>query len=264
MNDPGYDFFAIGGPDDPAKVPPPEGQPPIVPSPVPPVVGATYHSPPPARTFQMGTMTVNQFGTPVELPAVPTGPYAAPGMGTAPAPVPGLVTTWQGPQASGRARAGRSPHRHGTPRDELPRNVRAVALLGSFFGAPLAFDLDVQSTSRGTPTSRTSSTPQRLPEAGLVRSSTQVLPLVLLRGSADPGLLLGVPPASAAVRPSLAALGRLDARGGVRDLPARQVVGRCVHDGYQPLLGPRPSPWSWCCCRYCVTGDGRRWLMNES
>jgi hypothetical protein len=40
---------------------------------------------------------VNQFGTPSDLPAVPTGPYAAPGLGAAPIEAPGLVSSWAGP-----------------------------------------------------------------------------------------------------------------------------------------------------------------------
>jgi hypothetical protein len=43
--------------------------------------------------------SVNRFGTPADLEAVPTGPYAAPGLGAAPIEQPGLVSTWAGPAA---------------------------------------------------------------------------------------------------------------------------------------------------------------------
>jgi hypothetical protein len=260
MNDPGYDFFAIGGPNDPATAQPqpPAGQPPIIPAPVPPVVGATYHSPEPARTFQMGNMTVNQFGTPVELPAVPTGPYAAPGMGTAPAPVPGLVTTWEGPQGPGR----QAPTGHRTaaaPRDELPRNVRAVAILALFFGVLASIATFLDFSRYGELKSMVDDGAAANPVgAGLANGVLSILLVVLIIMALVSALLLVGGGATLAHKRWGGWM--LVASFGLYLLGA---LYQMVHDGFDAisvlivlialaLLGA------------LVTGDGRRWLMNES
>jgi hypothetical protein len=260
MNDPGYDFFALGGPTDPATdpPPPPAAEPPILLSPVPPVVGATYHSPAPARTFQMGNMTVNQFGTPVELPAVPTGPYAAPGMGAAPAPVPGLVTTWQGPQASGRqAPAGR---RTGAGlRDELPRNVRAVAILALFFGVLASISTFLDFSRYGELKALVDAAAASNPVgATLANEVLSVLLVVLVLMVLVSALLLVGGGATLAHKRWGGWM--LVASFGLYLLGA---LWQMVHDGFDgisvlvvgiavALLGA------------LVTGDGRRWLMDES
>jgi hypothetical protein len=260
MNDPGYDFFAIGGPNDPATAQPqpPAGQPPILPSPVPPVVGATYHSPEPGRTFQMGSMTVNQFGTPVDLPAVPTGPYAAPGMGTAPASVPGLVTTWQGPQ--GPTRQAPAGHRTAAPhRDELPRNVRAVAILALFFGvlATIGTVIDFSRYGELKALVDTASTSNAV-GAELANQVLSVLLVVLVIMALVSALLLVGGGATLAHKRWGGWM--LVASFGLYLLGA---LWQMVHNGFDgisilvvgialALLGA------------LVTGDGRRWLMSES
>ena len=259
MNDPGYDFFAIGGPNDPvtAEPKPPAGQPPIMPSPVPPVVGATYHSPEPGRTFQMGNMTVNQFGTPVELPAVPTGPYAAPGMGAAPAPVPGLVTTWQGPQGPGRQAA--PARRNAGLQDEVPRNVRAVAILALFFGALASlatfFDFSRYGELKAMVDAAAGSNPLGADLANQVLSVLLVVIVIMALVSAL--LLVG---GGATLARQRWGGWMLVASFGLYLLGA---LYQMVHNGFDGisvvivgiavlLLGA------------LVTGDGRRWLMNES
>ena len=111
MADPGYDFFATGAPAgtaDPAEAPAPEvnrfGGPVAAPE-VPPAAAApsAAPAPPPVSVPGYHPGDVNQFGTPVELAAVPTGPYAAPGLGAAPIAQPGLVSTWAGPAAGAPA-----------------------------------------------------------------------------------------------------------------------------------------------------------------
>jgi len=258
MNDPGYDFFALGGPDDPATAStPPAGQPPIVPSPVPPVVGATYHSPPPARTFQMGNMTVNQFGTPVELPAVPTGPYAAPGMGTAPAPVPGLVTTWQGPETPGRqAQAG---HRTASERrGELPRNVRAVAILALFFGvlASISTFLDFSRYGelKGMVDDAAATNPVGAQLANEVLSVLLVVLILMVAVSAL--LLVG---GGATLAHKVWGGWMLVASFGLYLLGS---LWQMVHNGFDGI-SVLVVAIAVALFGALVTGDGRQWLMNE-
>jgi hypothetical protein len=73
---------------------------------------------------------VNQFGTPVDAAAVPTGPYAAPGYGAAPVATPGLVSTWDGP---GEPR-GRAAARVAAPAGARPQQVTAGAIIGLVLG----------------------------------------------------------------------------------------------------------------------------------
>ncbi len=88
MAEPGYDFFATGRPVG-ATLSSPVGP---VPAPMAPVAPAAPQ--PGARVFDTPSGSVNQFGTPVDLANVPTGPYAAPGIGAAPTGAPGIVSTW--------------------------------------------------------------------------------------------------------------------------------------------------------------------------
>jgi hypothetical protein len=108
--DPGYDFFATGAPagtaeptNDAAPAPavsrfgtplPQDEAVPAAAAYAPPAAAAPV-APAPVPGYHPGA--VNQFGTPTDLPAVPTGPYAAPGVGAAPIEAPGLVSTWSGP-----------------------------------------------------------------------------------------------------------------------------------------------------------------------
>ncbi|HET7899977.1 MAG TPA: hypothetical protein VFL59_02240 [Candidatus Nanopelagicales bacterium] len=134
MSDPGYDFFATGHPQvppgSPALPPPPVAAPSLPPPPAPPV-DVVYNAPPPAAQFTRADgVTVNQFGTPIGTASAPTGPYAAPGVGSVPTQSPGMVSTWGAPAASsGHRVASRSPRS-----DAPPRNVLAVAWLAVFFG----------------------------------------------------------------------------------------------------------------------------------
>lgn len=112
MADPGYDFFATAAPAGTAQPSaeaatpavsrfgtplPEEAAAPAAPAYAAPVVPAAPAAAAPVPGYHPGA--VNQFGTPAELPAVPTGPYAAPGLGAAPIEAPGLVSTWAGPAA---------------------------------------------------------------------------------------------------------------------------------------------------------------------
>jgi hypothetical protein len=122
MNDPSYDFFGSGTTASPAT-----------PAAADPMVRPDIRSPRSAEggpaTYDTPTGRVNQFGTPVDVGAVPTGPLAAPGIGAAPTSTPGMVTTWQGPPVQTRAAARLADRDTG-----VPRNVQAVAVLAIFFG----------------------------------------------------------------------------------------------------------------------------------
>lgn len=114
MADPGYDFFAtgpsaapaepaaaptqsrFGGPVEPAPAPQaPQATEPVAAPPAAPAPHAEPAVPVAVPGYHPGA--VNRFGTPADLAAVPTGPYAAPGTGAAPIESPGLVSTWSGP-----------------------------------------------------------------------------------------------------------------------------------------------------------------------
>lgn len=123
MQEPGYDFFATGRPAAPegSSVPLPGGR-----------AAPTREQPAPVMN-QFGTPTatsrpvpaelpvapgsgdapgaVNNFGTPLDVVAAPTGPFAAPGIAAGPIGAPGMVSTWGGPAQPGRA----AHAAHGTP-----------------------------------------------------------------------------------------------------------------------------------------------------
>jgi hypothetical protein len=122
MNDPSYDFFGSGTTASSAT-----------PAPADPMLRPDVRVARPAdggpATYATPTGLVNQFGTPVDVPATPTGPVAAAGIGAAPTSAPGMVTTWQGPPMPSRAAA-----RAAAADPGVPRNVQAVAVLAIFFG----------------------------------------------------------------------------------------------------------------------------------
>lgn len=111
MSGPSYDFFATGRPEDAGETPvtalpgadaEPVGAPtaedatgaPAAPGPVAfPVAPGSGYAP----------GSVNQFGTPLDVVPVPTGPFAAPGIGAAPIESPGMLSTWAGPAEDGDA-----------------------------------------------------------------------------------------------------------------------------------------------------------------
>ncbi len=136
MGDPGYDFFATGRP---AAAPEPASRfgTPMVAAPAaaaapvePPSVEPAAFAIPPISGYQPGN--VNQFGTPLDEVRVPTGPYAAPGIGAAPVEAPGLLTTWGGPPVAGQ---------HGRARpaayDVRPGGVLAAGIIGIVEGVLL-------------------------------------------------------------------------------------------------------------------------------
>jgi hypothetical protein len=75
---------------------------------------------------------VNQFGTPIDAPTVPTGPYAAPGIGAAPTAGPGMITEWDpAPAAFGAA-----PHGHrSAAAPARPGTVTAAGIIAIVVGA---------------------------------------------------------------------------------------------------------------------------------
>ena len=124
MADPGYDFFAtaapagtavpeppatnrFGGPVEPAATPAGPGAelPPAAPATGAPALSSSAEPEVPTSVPGYHPGSVNRFGTPADLAAVPTGPYAAPGLGAAPIEAPGLVSTWSGPATAGSAAA---------------------------------------------------------------------------------------------------------------------------------------------------------------
>ncbi len=118
MAGPEYDFFATG----PRQAPP---QPPAPP------VGRTAAPSVPAAPMTGAPAPVNQFGLPVDDYA-PTGPYAAPGYGTAPV-AHGLVASqdpaWGAPAGRRQAPA---------PADDRPGTVLAAGIIAIVCGALLA------------------------------------------------------------------------------------------------------------------------------
>jgi hypothetical protein len=163
--DPGYDFFATGAPAgtaEPAPAPAPQvsrfGGPveapatpetPAPPSGYPaPVAAAPAYAAPPAPAAPAPVSVpgyhpgnVNQFGTPADLAAVPTGPYAAPGLGAAPIEQPGLVSTWAGPAA---APAAPQP---AAPAAPVAAPAAAAPVAVSRFGSPIPPDVLVEDPS---------------------------------------------------------------------------------------------------------------------
>jgi hypothetical protein len=139
MPEPSYDFFATG-----RAAGAPEPHVPAVPDMAATAVdrfGAPVTTPvPPAFPVAPGSGyapgAVNQFGTPIDAVAVPTGPLAAPGIGAAPIAGPGMVSTWGEPVAPAARAAHAAPV---VDRGPVPRNVRAIALLSMFFGLLIAF-----------------------------------------------------------------------------------------------------------------------------
>jgi hypothetical protein len=164
--DPGYDFFATAAPagsaeltTESAPVPavsrfgtplPQEQAAPAAPAyaaPAPPAAAV----PAPVPGYHPGA--VNQFGTPTDLPAVPTGPYAAPGLGAAPIEAPGLVSTWSGPavpeaaaQPVAVAAPVAPPAPAAAPVAPLPpaEPVAATPVAVSRFGSPIPPDVLVE------------------------------------------------------------------------------------------------------------------------
>jgi len=126
-HEPGYDFFGTAPSAAPSPSPEPPAAAPVVattPYPVPtpvPAVQAPLASP--LSGYAPGS--VNQFGTPLDTPVVPTGPYAAPGIGAAPVAGPALVSEADRP-ATHRL-AAREPTRPGT--------VLAAGIVGIVVGA---------------------------------------------------------------------------------------------------------------------------------
>ncbi len=166
MADPGYDFFATGAPAgtaEPASQPAPAPEVnrfggPVAP-PEPPAAPA-YAAPAPAAPAPVAVPgyhpgNVNQFGTPADLPPVPTGPYAAPGLGAAPIEQPGLVSTWAGPVApaptapapvamAAPAPATAAVPTYAPPVPHMPPPVEAVPtapVAVSRFGSPIPADV---------------------------------------------------------------------------------------------------------------------------
>ncbi len=118
MPEPSYDFFATGrpvaAPDAAAGTP-----------------GAPARSAPTDPSWAYAPGAVNQFGTPLDVAAAPTGPFAAPGVAAAPIAAPGMVTTWGGPGQPGRAAHAAAPTR--VP-DERPGPVLAAGVLSVITG----------------------------------------------------------------------------------------------------------------------------------
>lgn len=116
MSGPSYDFFATGRPvgaadtpvaaladEDPVGSPTAEG---ATAAPEPP--GPVAFTVAPGSGYAPGS--VNQFGTPLDVVPVPTGPLAAPGIGAAPIDSPGMLSTWGGPtDDADTARPGTGP-----------------------------------------------------------------------------------------------------------------------------------------------------------
>ncbi len=145
MPEPSYDFFATGraaGVTEPHVPPVPDVPVPAL-APVDRLVATEAPAPaafPVAPGSGYAPGGVNQFGTPVDVVAVPTGPLAAPGIGAAPIAVPGMVSTWGEPVAPAARAAHAAPV---VDRRSVPRNVRAVALLSMFFGLLIAFGTSI-------------------------------------------------------------------------------------------------------------------------
>jgi hypothetical protein len=143
-HEPGYDFFATGAPA-PAAPPAPSGfgtvaPPAPAPAPVPVPAPAPVAPTGPVVAAGYTPGAVNQFGTPLDTPSVPTGPYAAPGIGAAPTAGPGLVSSWDAappagspaPPAWGAAPVGHRAASRPTPR---PGTVLAAGIVAIVVGA---------------------------------------------------------------------------------------------------------------------------------
>ena len=242
MNDPDYDFFG-GGPSTDAA---------------PETMAHGMRPDRPETELVTSQGRVDRFGIPVGAPVVPTGPSAAPGIGAQPTSTPGMVTTWQGPPVPTRAAA-----RAAAPQG-APTNVRAVSVLAVVLGL-LAGIVALYGFSQ---------------YLALKSMIDQTLAAESPGGVQISGSLAGA--VLTAVLISLLILGIVSAVmlvGGVATLAGKQwggwmLVGafglyllgalyQMVHNGFDGisvvivgiavlLLGA------------LVTGDGRRWLMNES
>ncbi len=183
MADPGYDFFATGAGGTTVAQPGPAeteapadatvsrfGGPPAVPAPAVPTptlppapVPAAVATPPAAAAYPgYDPGPVNQFGTPVTLSSVPTGPYAAPGTGAAPIEQPGMLSTWSGPAS-------------GLDTTAPPPSSAPAPVMVSRFGSPITPDGLAVEGQGGYPPPAFSAGPDRsapLPRPGVSTAST--------------------------------------------------------------------------------------------
>jgi hypothetical protein len=212
--DPGYDFFATGAPGtaDPAEatppapgvnrfgtpIPPPE-QAPAPPAPAPATMAYAAAPTPVTAAAVPGYHPgeVNQFGTPAALSAVPTGPYAAPGLGAAPIEQPGLVSTWTGPAPEAHA-AHAAPATPVIP-PRAPADPQAAPVAVSRFGSPIPPDLLVEDPSYAAlafGTSTTAATAYGAPSSRVHRTAEPQRPGAVLAagiiGIVEGGLLLAL------------------------------------------------------------------------
>ncbi len=131
-HEPGYDFFGTAPSAASATAPEPPAAAPVIstaPYPVPaPVPTTSAPGVSPLTGFASGS--VNQFGTPLDTPVVPTGPYAAPGIGAVPVAGPALVSDADRP-ATHRLAA----HRLAARQPARPGTVLAAGILGIVVGA---------------------------------------------------------------------------------------------------------------------------------
>jgi hypothetical protein len=137
--EPSYDFFATGRPVADPPLPgghatPPGGAAPVMNqfgTPVAPSGPAPAAFPvAPGSGYAPGA--VNNFGTPLDVVAAPTGPFAAPGIASGPIDAPGMVSTWgSGVPHSHAAHA--APARAASQRPGAVLAVGIIAIVGGAF-----------------------------------------------------------------------------------------------------------------------------------